>query len=84
MEDNMSQVHTMVGNLRNMAIDMGCELEGQNKQIDRIKGKVILIFKIISYICCSQYIRILERERERMEGIQPLKYIKETYMLRDI
>ncbi|XP_063232074.1 synaptosomal-associated protein 25 isoform X2 [Bacillus rossius redtenbacheri] len=39
MEDNMGQVNTMVGNLRNMAIDMGSELENQNRQIDRINRK---------------------------------------------
>lgn len=45
MEENMSQVNTMIGNLRNMAIDMGSELENQNRQIDRINRKVdILIF----------------------------------------
>jgi archaellum component FlaC len=42
MEDNMVQVNTMVGNLRNMALDMGSELENQNRQIDRIKCKVII------------------------------------------
>lgn len=36
----MSQVNTMVGNLRNMALDMGSELENQNRQIDRINRKV--------------------------------------------
>lgn len=40
MEDNMGQVNTMIGNLRNMALDMGSELENQNKQIDRINRKV--------------------------------------------
>lgn len=40
MEDNMGQVNTMIGNLRNMAIDMGSELENQNRQIDRINRKV--------------------------------------------
>lgn len=40
MEDNMGQVNTMVGNLRNMALDMGSELENQNRQIDRINRKV--------------------------------------------
>lgn len=40
MEDNMTQVNTMIGNLRNMAIDMGSELENQNRQIDRINRKV--------------------------------------------
>lgn len=43
MEDNMGQVNTMIGNLRNMAVDMGSELENQNKQVDRINRKVILI-----------------------------------------
>lgn len=43
MEDNMGQVNTMIGNLRNMAIDMGSELENQNNQVDRINRKVILI-----------------------------------------
>lgn len=40
MEDNMGQVSTMIGNLKNMAIDMGTEIEGQNSQIDRINMKV--------------------------------------------
>ncbi|CAF0872811.1 unnamed protein product [Adineta ricciae] len=39
MEDNLQQVSTMIGNLRNMACDMGNEIENQNNQIDRIKGK---------------------------------------------
>jgi len=39
MEDNMGQVSTMVGNLRNMAIDMGSEIENQNRQLDRINQK---------------------------------------------
>lgn len=40
MEDNMGQVNIMVGNLRNMALDMGSEIENQNKQISRINLKV--------------------------------------------
>ncbi|XP_076637791.1 synaptosomal-associated protein 25kDa isoform X2 [Colletes latitarsis] len=39
MEENMGQVNTMISNLRNMAIDMGSELENQNRQIDRINRK---------------------------------------------
>lgn len=39
MEDNMGQVNTMVGNLRNMAIDMGSEISNQNGQLDRINQK---------------------------------------------
>lgn len=49
MEDNMGQVNTMIGNLRNMALDMGSELENQNKQIDRINRKVGR--KIIKFHC---------------------------------
>ncbi|KAG7167925.1 Synaptosomal-associated protein 25-like, partial [Homarus americanus] len=39
MEDNMGQVNTMIGNLRNMAIDMGSEIENQNRQVNRINLK---------------------------------------------
>lgn len=39
MEENMGQVNTMIGNLRNMALDMGSELENQNRQIDRVNRK---------------------------------------------
>jgi hypothetical protein len=47
MEENMGQVNTMIGNLRNMALDMGSELENQNRQIERINRKV----------CAKYYIR---------------------------
>lgn len=48
MEDNMGQVNTMIGNLRNMALDMGSELENQNRQVDRINRKVRLkLFRLI-------------------------------------
>jgi len=39
MEENLGDVSTMIGNLKNMAIDMGSEIEGQNRQIDRINNK---------------------------------------------
>lgn len=39
MEDNMGQVSTIIGNLRNMAIDMGSEISSQNSQLDRINQK---------------------------------------------
>jgi len=39
MENNMGEVSTMIGNLRNMAIDMGSEIENQNNQLDRINAK---------------------------------------------
>lgn len=50
MEDNMGQVSTMVGNLRNMALDMGSELENQNRQVDRINRKVKLIISFNYYL----------------------------------
>lgn len=48
MEENMGQVNTMIGNLRNMALDMGSELENQNRQIDRINRKVF----VFAYSLC--------------------------------
>jgi synaptosomal-associated protein 25 len=39
MEDNIGQVSTMITNLRNMAVDMGGEIETQNRQLDRINLK---------------------------------------------
>lgn len=54
MEDNMGQVNTMIGNLRNMALDMGSELENQNRQVDRINRKVIKIkhFSLLLFFLC--------------------------------
>lgn len=40
MENNIGEVSGMIGNLRNMAIDMGNEISSQNKQIDRVNQKV--------------------------------------------
>lgn len=40
MDENIQQVGNMVGNLRNMAIDMGTEVSNQNKQLDRVNQKV--------------------------------------------
>jgi len=39
MEDNLGQVNSMVANLRNMALDMGTELDSQNKTITRLDAK---------------------------------------------
>ncbi|CAG0891472.1 unnamed protein product [Cyprideis torosa] len=39
MDDNMQMVHQMVGNLRNMAVDMGSEVDNQTRQLNRITGK---------------------------------------------
>lgn len=53
MEENMGQVNTMIGNLRNMAIDMGSELENQNRQIDRINRKVSNGWRVIASECAA-------------------------------
>ena len=54
MEENLQQVSTMIGNLRNMACDMGNEIGNQNNQIERIKGKVRRrrrrVMKSINYV----------------------------------
>ncbi|XP_039597069.1 synaptosomal-associated protein 23-like [Polypterus senegalus] len=39
MEDNLDQVGNLIGNLKNMAVDMGNEIDKQNNQIDRITEK---------------------------------------------
>lgn len=41
MEQNIGEVAGMIGNLRNMAVDMGNEIESQNRQLDRINIKVM-------------------------------------------
>lgn len=53
MEENMGQVNTMIGNLRNMALDMGSELENQNRQVDRINRKVRWIFIGLILMLCG-------------------------------
>jgi synaptosomal-associated protein 25 len=40
MDENLVQVSSMIGNLRNMAIDMGTEIENQNQLIGRVQMKV--------------------------------------------
>ena len=54
MEENMQEVNTMIGNLRNMAIDMGSEIGAQNAQIGRINQKVM--FPILFIIQWSFYV----------------------------
>ncbi|XP_010158710.1 PREDICTED: synaptosomal-associated protein 23 isoform X2 [Eurypyga helias] len=39
MDENLAQVGNILGNLKNMALDMGNEIDTQNKQIDRINVK---------------------------------------------
>ncbi|KAK2109600.1 Synaptosomal-associated protein 25 [Saguinus oedipus] len=40
MDENLEQVSGIIGNLRHMALDMGNEIDTQNRQIDRIMEKV--------------------------------------------
>jgi hypothetical protein len=40
MDDNLQLVGSYLGNLKNMALDMGDTINNQNKQLDRIGGKV--------------------------------------------
>ncbi|KAJ8414574.1 hypothetical protein AAFF_G00037760 [Aldrovandia affinis] len=42
MEENLTQVGSILGNLRSMALDIGNELDTQNDQIDRIQDKAII------------------------------------------
>ncbi|XP_018415562.1 PREDICTED: synaptosomal-associated protein 23 isoform X3 [Nanorana parkeri] len=39
MEENLNQVGSILGNLKNLALDMGNEIDSQNKQIDKINEK---------------------------------------------
>ncbi|TRY90383.1 hypothetical protein DNTS_009346 [Danionella cerebrum] len=39
MEENLDQVGNIIGNLKNLALDMGNEIDKQNKSIDRITDK---------------------------------------------
>lgn len=52
MDENLVQVSSMIGNLRNMAIDMGNEIENQNQLIDRVNKKVIYIQRILHSSVC--------------------------------
>jgi synaptosomal-associated protein 25 len=46
MEQNMGEVSNMIGNLRNMAVDMGNEIDSQNRQVDRIQNKVCGMLRV--------------------------------------
>ncbi|XP_038261399.1 synaptosomal-associated protein 23 [Dermochelys coriacea] len=39
MDENLTQVENILGNLKSLALDMGNEIDSQNKQIDRINEK---------------------------------------------
>uniref|UniRef100_A0A8C5FTS1 Synaptosomal-associated protein n=1 Tax=Gadus morhua TaxID=8049 RepID=A0A8C5FTS1_GADMO len=46
MEENLGAVGDIIGNLKTMAMDMGGELDKQNKQIDRLTDKVSLVWPL--------------------------------------
>lgn len=46
MDENLEQVSGIIGNLRHMALDMGNEIDTQNRQIDRIMEKVRAAFSV--------------------------------------
>lgn len=61
MDENLEQVGGIIGNLRHMALDMGNEIDTQNRQIDRIMDKVSKTFsfveetKVSLYECCRMH-----------------------------
>ena len=55
-------VSTMIGNLRNMATDMGTEVQNQNAQLDRINLKVMIFF-LLALIFVSFLKKDLFQER---------------------
>lgn len=60
MEQNMCEVSGMIGNLRNMAVDMGNEIESQNRQIDRINQKVVsLLSKRLTQCATEQHLYLI-------------------------
>lgn len=52
MDENLEQVSGIIGNLRHMALDMGNEIDTQNRQIDRIMEKVSM-WESASFHCSS-------------------------------
>ena len=57
----------MVTNLRNMAVDMGNEIESQNKQLDRINQKV-------GHSLVMQFLRIMlvriHKQRQNLKALR--------------
>jgi len=53
MEQNMGEVSNMLGNLRNMAVDMSNEIGGQTIQIERINVQVCCLINtdLLLYVC---------------------------------
>ena len=47
----MQAVGSILGNLKNMAQDMGDEIGKQNKDLERIGGKVTIFILFICFFC---------------------------------
>ena len=54
MENNIGEVSGMIGNLRNMAVDMGNEIGSQNRAVDRINQKVLFTLQWSTWSISSQ------------------------------
>ena len=62
MEDNMQAVGSVLGNLKNMAADMGDEISRQNKQLERIDRKVIILFFLFLFVSLLFFVSFRLRE----------------------
>jgi synaptosomal-associated protein 25 len=59
MDENLVQVSSMIGNLRNMAIDMGNEIETQNQLIGRVQAKVTALLLLFSFFVAASELHLL-------------------------
>lgn len=73
MEENLQQVSAMIGNLKNMAIDMGNEVEGQNRQIDRINLKVLSLiqYHLVGFDMIKKIFALRRPHRTRVGSTLP-------------
>lgn len=60
MDENLEQVGGIIGNLRHMALDMGNEIDTQNRQIDRIMEKVLILLFFSMFM--SGYVSVMVKE----------------------
>ena len=64
MEQNLVEVSGMIGNLRNMAVDMGNEIGSQNRTVDRINQKVGFVRALAGIQTFFSKIVVIEHFRE--------------------
>lgn len=58
MEENLEAVGSVLGNLKSMAVDMGTEIDKQNKHIDSITAKVPAPRSTSTVPPCSGAVRV--------------------------